>query len=137
MEPSFLIDTNTVIYIRKAQPASALRAFQQLRPGEAIISVITYGELQYGISKNPERTAARELLDRIMDLLPVSPLPTAAGEIYGELRAGLEKKGQIIGNNDLWIAAHAVAQGLTLVTNNVKEFRRVRGLKIQNWVRDS
>ncbi|MGB7729392.1 MAG: type II toxin-antitoxin system VapC family toxin [Candidatus Acidiferrum sp.] len=134
MEPSYLIDTNTVIYIRKAQPESALRAFEQLRRGEAIISVITYGELRYGVSKNPERAAAWEILARITDLLPVSPLPAGAGEIYGEVRAELEKKGQIIGNNDLWIAAHAMAQGLTLVTNNVKEFRRVGGLKIQNWV---
>jgi tRNA(fMet)-specific endonuclease VapC len=61
-------------------------------------------------------------------------LPAVAGEIYGERRAELAKKGQGIGNNDLWIATHAMAQGLTLVTNNVKEFRRIRGLKIENWV---
>jgi tRNA(fMet)-specific endonuclease VapC len=60
-------------------------------------------------------------------------LPETAAEAYGTIRAQLESKGETIGNNDLWIAAHAIAVGLTLVTNNEGEFRRVRGLKIQNW----
>ena len=61
------------------------------------------------------------------------PLPEKAAEIYGFIRADLESRGEMIGNNDLWIAAHALASGLTLVTNNEKEFRRVPGLKVQNW----
>ena len=60
-------------------------------------------------------------------------MPESAAEIYGAIRAGLESKGEMIGNNDLWIAAHSLAAGLTLVTNNEREFRRVRGLKVQNW----
>jgi tRNA(fMet)-specific endonuclease VapC len=67
--------------------------------------------------------------------LPALPLPETAGEAYGTIRAELAAKGEMIGNNDLWIAAHAVAAGLTLVTNNEKEFRRVRGLKLQNWAK--
>jgi tRNA(fMet)-specific endonuclease VapC len=77
-----------------------------------------------------ERGKWRELVD----LLPVLPLPEGASEKYGIIRADLETKGKIIGNNDLWIAAHAMAAGLILVTNNEREFRRVKGLKIQNWV---
>ena len=65
-------------------------------------------------------------------------MPETAGETYGTLRAELEMKGEMIGNNDLWIAAHALASRLTLVTNNEKEFQRVRGLRIENWaVRNS
>jgi tRNA(fMet)-specific endonuclease VapC len=69
----------------------------------------------------------------ITDLLAILPLPKSAGQTYGEIRAKLESRGEMIGNNDLWIAAHALASGLTLVTNDEKEFRRVRGLKVQNW----
>jgi tRNA(fMet)-specific endonuclease VapC len=77
--------------------------------------------------------AALERLRELVNLLPALPLPATAGEACGMIRAQLESKGEMIGNNDLWIAAHAVAARLTLVTNNEKEFRRLRGLKIQNW----
>jgi tRNA(fMet)-specific endonuclease VapC len=89
----------------------------------------------YGISKSNQKETAAATLQEMMEILPVTPLPGTAGAIYGELRAELEAKGRPIGNNDLWIAAHALADGLILVTNNEREFRRVRGLKIQNWVR--
>ena len=135
MEPAFLIDTNTVIYIRKAQPPSVLRAFAKLHLGEAGISLITYSELHYGVSKSSQRETAREHLARIVEMLPVFPLPNRSAEIYGSLRAELESHGRTIGNNDLWIAAHALAAGLTLVTNNEKEFRRVPGLRIENWAK--
>lgn len=135
MEPRFLLDTNTFIYIRKAQPESVLKTFHTLHPGETAISVITHGELIYGVSKSPQRAAAMESLARIVQLIPVLPLPETAAHIYGKIRAELETSGQTIGNNDMWIAAHALAAGLILVTNNEKEFRRVRGLKIQNWAK--
>jgi tRNA(fMet)-specific endonuclease VapC len=69
----------------------------------------------------------------LVNLLPALSLPETVAEAYGTIRARLEAKGEMIGNNDLWIAAHAVASGLTLVTNNEREFRRVRGPKVQNW----
>ena len=72
-------------------------------------------------------------LEELGHLLPVLALPETAAESYGTIRAELESKGEMIGNNDLWIAAHAKAAGLVLVTNNEREFRRVRGLKVQNW----
>jgi tRNA(fMet)-specific endonuclease VapC len=76
--------------------------------------------------------ALKQLQERA-ELLPVMALPEAAAETYGRIRAELERKGMMIGNNDLWISAHARAVGLTLVTNNEREFRRVSGLKVQNW----
>ena len=133
MEPRFLLDTNIFIYIRRKKPDDVLRRFSSLRPGEAALSVITYGELLYGAFKSQQRTAAQERLREIVRLLPVLTLPESAAEVYGGIRAELESQGQMIGNNDLWIAAHAVAANLTLVTNNEKEFRRVRNLKLQNW----
>jgi len=133
MEPRYLLDTNICIYIRQKRPEDLLRRFEKLAPGEAAVSVITYGELLYGAEKSAQRRAALERLRELVLLLPALPLPEAAAESYGKIRAKLESKGEMIGNNDLWIAAHASAADLTLVTNNEREFRRVRGLKLQNW----
>lgn len=133
MEPRYLLDTNICIYIRQRRPEEVLRRFRRLRPGEAALSVITYGELLYGAAKSRQRTKVLEQLRELVSLLPALPMPESAAENYGAIRADLESKGEMIGNNDLWIAAHALAAGLILVTNNEKEFRRVRGLKIQNW----
>jgi tRNA(fMet)-specific endonuclease VapC len=135
MEPHYLLDTNICIYIRQRRPEEVQRRFRRLRPGEAALSVITYGELLYGAAKSAQRSAALERLRELTQLLPALPLPETAAETYGTIRAELESKGEMIGNNDLWIAAHALASSLTLVTNNEKEFRRVRGLRVQNWVR--
>jgi tRNA(fMet)-specific endonuclease VapC len=133
MEPRFLLDTNICIYIRQKRPEEVLRRFRKLRPGEAALSVITYGELLYGAAKSAQAVAALARLRELVNLLPALPLPETAAEAYGRIRAELESTGEVIGNNDLWIAAHALSAGLTLVTNNEKEFRRVRGLKMQNW----
>jgi len=133
MEPRYLLDTNICIYIRQKRPEEVLRRFRRLRPGEAVLSVITYGELLYGAAKSKQRVAALERLRELVLFLPALSLPETAAEAYGTIRAELESKGEMIGNNDLWIASHAMAAGLTLVTNNEREFRRVRGLKIQNW----
>lgn len=133
MAPRFLLDTNMCIYIRQKQPKEVLRRFRKLRAGEAGLSVITYGELIYGAEKSAKREAALERLRELITLLPALPMPETAAETHGSIRATLEAKGEMIGNNDLWIAAHALASNLTLVTNNEREFRRVPGLKVQNW----
>jgi tRNA(fMet)-specific endonuclease VapC len=133
MDARYLLDTNLCIYIRQRRPEEVLRRFRKLRPGEAALSVFTYGELFYGAAKSAQQAAALDRLRELVRLLPALALPESAGEAYGSIRADLESKGEMIGNNDLWIAAHAVAAGLTLVTNNEREFRRVRGLKVQNW----
>jgi tRNA(fMet)-specific endonuclease VapC len=135
MDPRFLLDTNICIYIRRQRPPAVLARFQRLKPGEAVLSVITYGELVYGAEKSQSREQAMMRLAELAGLMPVMDLPSQAGQFYGAIRAALEANGETIGNNDLWIAAHAKAAGLTLVTNNEREFRRVEGLKMQNWVR--
>ena len=135
MEPRYLLDTNICIYIRQKRPDEVLRRFRQLRPGEAVLSVITYGELRYGAAKSHRPVAALERLRELINLLPALSMPETAAEAYGTIRAKLEAKGEMIRNNDLWIAAHALASKLTLVTNNEREFQRVRGLKVQNWAK--
>ena len=96
--------------------------------------MITYGELLYGLAKNTEQqSASMKTLRELLMWLPPLALPASAGETYGKIRAELETNGTVIGNNDLWIAAHAIAAGLTLVTNNEREFRRVQNLKVENW----
>jgi tRNA(fMet)-specific endonuclease VapC len=135
MDARFILDTSICIYIRRQKPPAVLARFQRLKPGEAVISVITYGELFYGVEKSQPHAEAGRRLAELASLMPVMPLPPTAGEFYGAIRATLEAKGQMIGNNDLWIAAHAKAAGLTVVTSNEREFKRVPGLTIQNWTR--
>jgi tRNA(fMet)-specific endonuclease VapC len=135
MEAQFLLDSDTCIYLGQKRPEELLRKFAALRLGEASVSLITFGELIYGAVKRGRLESEREKWLELIHLLPVLPLPAEAAERYGIIRADLEARGQMIGNNDLWIAAHAMAAGMTLVTNNEKEFRRVRGLKIQNWAK--
>ena len=108
--------------------------FQELKPGDAANSVITRGELLYGAEKSRQRKKALQLLEEFKNFIPVLPIPENAGKTYGAIRASLESKGTSIGNNDLWIAAHAKAAALTIVTNNEREFKHVPGLKAQNWV---
>jgi tRNA(fMet)-specific endonuclease VapC len=75
------------------------------------------------------------VIAKLSELMPILPLPKEAGEIYGTIRSTLERKGEIIGNNDLWIAAHALAAGMVVVTGNENEFGRVPGLVVENWTR--
>ena len=135
MNPRFLLDTNICIYIRRRRPPAILQRFGRLQVGEAAISVITFGELIYGAEKSEQREIAMRQIEELASLLPVLPLPAEASRRYGALRAELEAGGQAIGNNDLWIAAHAKAAELILVTNNEREFQRVSGLDIQNWAK--
>lgn len=135
MPPRFLLDTNICIYIRRKRPPELLTRFTKLRPGEAAISVFTFGELLFGAEKSSRRTEALAQLHELTAVLPVLPLASEAAAAYGAVRADLQVRGETIGNNDLWIAAHAMAAGLVLVTNNEKEFRRIAGLKVQNWAK--
>jgi tRNA(fMet)-specific endonuclease VapC len=134
MPARFLLDTNICIYIRRRRPPAVMARFERLKPGEAVLSVITYGELLYGAEKSTQRAQSLRMLEELAAMMPVMPLPPEAGQSYGAIRAVLESKGEIIGNNDLWIAAHAKTAGLTLVTNNEREFNRIAGLKVQNWI---
>jgi tRNA(fMet)-specific endonuclease VapC len=99
-----------------------------------LLSTDGRGALLHGAEKSTQRKKALELLAEFKTFDPVLPIPETAGDAYGSIRASLEFQGRPIGNNDLWIAAHAKAAGLTIVTNNEREFRRIAGLKVQNWV---
>jgi len=134
IHPRFMLDTNICIYIARKQPPALLAKFEKLRPGEAVLSVITYGELRFGAEKSQQRDAVLRNLEELISLLSVRPMPISTAGHYGLIRAHLEVKGKPIGGNDLWIAAHAIAEELVLVTNNTREFQRVPGLKMQNWV---
>ena len=135
MEPRFLLDTNICIYIRQKRPPEVLSRFEKLKAGEAVLSVVTFGELWYGAAKSSQRKIALERLQGLISFLPVLPLPETAAKEYGEIRAALEANGNVIGGNDLWIASHAKASRLILVTNNEREFARIPGLKLQNWAK--
>jgi len=91
------------------------------------------GRLVYGAAKSAQRVSALQRLRALINLLPALPLLETATEAYSTTCAHLETKGKMIGNNDLWIAAHTLASHLTLVTNKQKEFRRVHGVRVQNW----
>ena len=130
----YLLDTNICLYIAKQRPPSVAARFAKLASGSVGMSLITFGELRYGAEKSKQRVEALDALHRLSELIPVMTPDDTVGERYGALRAQLERAGTPIGNNDLWIAAHALDLGVTLVSNNTREFERVPKLKLDNWV---
>jgi tRNA(fMet)-specific endonuclease VapC len=134
MSARYLLDTNICIYIAKHNPPAVRERFARHSSRELAMSVITLGELRFGAEKSQSHERSLAGIARLEQLIPVYPLPEAAGEHYGQIRAGLASLVQPIGNNDLWLAAHARAEGWILVTNNEREFVRVPGLQIENWV---
>lgn len=128
-----MLDTNIIIYLRTGRSRAVEERIAQLSPGEAVMSVVTYGELVYGAEKSKARETALARLKQMVAIVSVDDLPASAGAEYGVIRADLGRRGELIGPNDLWIAAHARATDLTLVTNNEREFRRVPRLKVENW----
>ena len=129
----YLLDSDISIYCIKHKPFSVARRLAELPPGAAGLSVISYGELWRGVQKSQQRENNLTALMQLVSILPVGPLPIEAGMYYGYIRSALERAGTPIGNNDLWIAAHALAENLILVTNNEREFARIDGLRIENW----
>lgn len=129
----YMLDTDICIYIANKHPVSVQQRLSKLSSGDACISRITYAELRYGAEKSKRRTHNLETLDRLRAAISVLDFDELASEQYGIIRAGLEQKGQVIGGNDLLIAAHAIALGATLVTNNVREFKRIAGLSLEFW----
>ena len=134
MSVRYLLDTNICIYIAKHHPTAVRERFARHTASELAMSVITLGELRFGAEKSQSREKTLASLAQIELMIQVMPLPENAGVHYGQIRATLQGSGQTIGNNDLWIAAHARAQGWVLVTNNEREFLRVEGLRVENWV---
>ena len=128
----YLLDTNVLIDARRGREPVAGRVARLAR-AEAAQSAVTYGELFYGTQKSRDQGEAMRIAREAALLVPVLPVGVKAAEAYGSIRAALEGEGRIIGSNDLWIAAHALSEGLILVTRNEREFRRVPGLQIENW----
>ena len=130
---AFLLDTNMCIYLIKRQPAQTLVRLQSLDISTVGISSITLSELEYGVSKSSKSEQNKMALVEFLAPLEILPYDDAAAANYGPLRAFLESQGTPIGPLDTLIAAHALALGCTLVTNNVREFSRVPSLAVENW----
>jgi len=131
----YLLDTDIFVYIRQRRPIHVYELLLRKEPESAAISTVSYGELLFGTTKSDNPAHARNTISALLQVVPVLPLPATAAEAYASIRADLAGRGQVIGPNDLWIAAHALAENLILVTNNEREFRRVKGLKVENWAR--
>ncbi len=128
-----MLDTNICIYIIKQQPAAVLKHFLEYQIGDICISSITLAELRFGVAKSTHRDKNANALDAFIVPLEIATFDDAAALAYGDIRATLESAGTPIGSMDMLIAAHAVSLGVTLVTNNTREFVRVAGLTIVDW----
>jgi len=128
----YLLDTNIVIYVIKRRPLSALQLFND-NEGRMAISSITLAELLHGAEKSNAPVRSLATVEDFCSRLEVLPYGAKAAQHYGSIRAALERLGQSIGVNDLHIAAHARSEGLTLVSNNLREFERVEALQLDNW----
>jgi len=129
----YLLDTNIVIYVLKRRPKEVLDVFN-INASRMAISSITLSELLYGAEKSQNIDKNLEAIEEFISHLDVLPYDAKASQHYGQIKAALEKKGEIIGENDIHIAAHAISQGLILVANNLREFKRVPNLAFENWV---
>lgn len=131
----YLLDTNIFIAALKAVPA-ARRRLETLPASAILLSPVVLGELETGVEKSAQVERNRARLAAIVASLEVPPLDASVSAAYAQLRSRLGKQGTPIGANDLWIAAHALVLGATLVTDNVREFSRVDGLTVENWLAD-
>ena len=129
----YLLDTNIVIYVLKRRPKEVLEIFNR-NASRMAISSITLSELIFGAEKSPNVDKNLEAIEEFVSHLDVLPYDAKASQPSGQIKAALEKRGEIIGENDIHIAAHAISQGLILVTNNLREFKRVPNLALENWI---
>ena len=128
----FLLDTNIVIYVIKNKPQSALHLFNE-HAGHMAISTITLAEVLHGAEKSNAPGRSLSVVEDFCTRLEVLSYGLKAAQHYGSIRSNLERRGESIGANDLHIAAHARSEGLTLVSNNLREFERVKALQLANW----
>ena len=129
----YMLDTNIAIYVIKRRPIDALDIFNR-HAGRLCISSITLAELMHGVEKSARPEHNLRQIEDFVSRLAVLEYGNKAAAHYGDIRAALERKGLPIGVNDFYIAGHARSEGLTLVTNNLKEFGRVEGLRLENWI---
>jgi tRNA(fMet)-specific endonuclease VapC len=131
--PRFMLDTDTCSYIVKHSSTILLKRLQSIPVRDVCISVITKAELLYGVEISPQRRQDEAAVQLFLRHVEVMDLPDESAAHYAKIRADLKNRGEMIGANDLLLAAHARSLDLILVTNNTREFRRVRGLSIENW----
>jgi tRNA(fMet)-specific endonuclease VapC len=131
--PRFMLDTDTCSYIMKRSHPQVIKRLQSVPVDDVCMSVVTKAELLYGVEVSPRRAQDAAALVAFLPYVVALDLTSDAAAHYAEIRADLKKRGAMIGANDLFIAAHARATGLTLVTNNLAEFKRISGLKLENW----
>lgn len=129
----YMLDTNICIYIIKKKPEKVIRRLQELSLSDVCISSITLSELEYGVEKSERRDRNKIALAKFIAPIEVIVYDDLAAAQYGGIRSYLEKNGMPIGALDILIAAHSLAHDLILVTNNEREFKRVPGLKLENW----
>ena len=130
---TYMLDTNICTYVMKKKPENVLRRFREEMDGGICISSITLAELEYGMKHSSDPVKNEQALLRFLAPLSVLPFGAAAASEYGEIRAYLQSRGTPIGPLDMLIAAHARVEGMTLVTNNMREFERVPELDLENW----
>ncbi len=129
----FLVDTDILSAAIKAPEGAVARRLAAISAEELCTSIVVACELRYGARKKGSR-ALTTRVEQLLSMLPALPLGEGVDQHYAAIRVTLERRGQPIGSNDLLIAAHALALGATLVTNNAREFARVPGLKVENWL---
>ena len=130
----YLLDTNICIYIINRHPKKVIEKIENSNPFEIKISSITVAEMEYGVSKSENREKNRCELKRFLSSFEIINFDTVDAEIYGIIRAELERNGNIIGPYDMQLAAQSLRWDYILVTNNTKEFQRINGLKLENWM---
>lgn len=130
----YLLDTNICIYIIKKKPLSILEQLKKTTIEDIGISTITLAELEYGVAKSQHIEKNQKALTAFLSPFEICPFDDMAAEVYGKLRATLERQGTPIGSMDLMIAAHALSLRLTLVTHNTREFNRVKNLNVETWL---
>lgn len=130
----YMLDTNICIYIIKKKPPQILERFKTFHVSDIGISSITFAELEYGVTKSSRPQQNREALSEFLAPLEIVPFDDQAAIHYGEIRTYLEKQGKSIGAMDMLIASHARSLALTLITNNLREFKRVPELNLENWL---
>lgn len=134
MSDLYMLDTDTCAFVLRRTSDALLHRLQAVPIQHQVMSVVTYAELLYGVQLSSKKKANQAAVDALARHLAVLEWPQEAAMHYAEIRTDLKRKGSMIGSNDLLIAAHARSLGAIVVTNNTKDFARVKGLKIENWV---
>lgn len=130
---NYMLDTNICIYIMKNHPPHVQERLKKIPIGSVSISSIVLAELWYGVKKSQHVSKNTQALKDFLNFLIIEDWPQGAASAYGDIRAGLERAGKVIGPNDLFIAAHEQYSNAVLVTNNTNEFQRIENLKLENW----